>query len=138
MKYDTESIAKYLWIALIAVVIIVIVVVIFEPGKDARSSCTGFQYFIFLSQKLTPDTYEIEILNGPRDILVNGFSLDGKDLGVQNVDVEAGDSFILRSLADPTGAKPDENFRYRAVISYDIASGIADNRDSAVCTGKVQ
>ena len=136
MRYDPEAIAKYLWVALIAVVIVVVVVVVFPPS-ETRSSCTGFQYFVFLSQKMTPDSYSIELLNGPRDIVVKGFNVDGRDVGAAEADVKAGDSFIIRSLRDPTNAKVDENFRYHVIVSYDM-NGIKENRDSATCTGKIQ
>ena len=137
MQYDPETIARYLWVALIAVVLIVVIVVVFEPS-ETRSSCTGFQYFVFLSQKMTPDSYEIELLNGPKDILVNGMQINGRSVGAVTVGEKSGDSIFVQSIEDPTDAKTDENFRYRVVVSYDMNGGITDNKDSAICTGKIQ
>jgi len=134
MQYTPEEIAKYLWIALIAVVIVVVVVIVFQPG-ETRSSCSGFQYFIFLNQKMTPDSYSLELLNGVRDAKIKSVFLDDTDIS-SAVDVKAGDSFLLESSIH-TALKADDNFRSRVTVYYDTPS-IEDNRDSAICTGRVQ
>ena len=134
MQYTPEEIAKYLWIALIAVVIVVVVVIVFQPG-ETRSSCSGFQYFIFLNQKMTPDSYSLELLNGVRDAKIKSVFLDDTDIS-SAVDVKAGDSFLLESSIR-TALKAEDNFRSRVTIYYDTPS-IEDNRDSAICTGRVQ
>ena len=134
MQYTPEEIAKYLWIALIAVVIAVVVVIVFQPG-ETRSSCSGFQYFIFLNQKMTPDSYSLELLNGVRDAKIKSVFLDDTDIS-SAVDVKAGDSFLLESSIR-TALKAEDNFRSRVTIYYDTPS-IEDNRDSAICTGRVQ
>ncbi len=138
MHHNPELIAKYLWVALIAVVIIIAVVVVFEPGKEVRSACTGFQYFIFHSQKMTADNYSIEIINGPADIRITGLTLEENDMALAPVDVRAGEPFILNAQKDPTSKKPEESFRYKITVSYDILTGIENNKDTATCTGKVQ
>ena len=134
MQYDPEIIAKYLWAALIAVVLVVAVIVVFHPG-ETRSSCSGFQYFVFLSQKMTPGEYSLELLNGVRDIKIKSVTLESSDIGFAT-DVNAGDSFIITS-SKKNDARTDDTFNYRVTIYYDM-SGIKDNRDSGICTGRVQ
>ena len=136
-RLDPDLIAKYVWIALIVVMIAAIFVVIVLPNTETRSTCKGFQYFLFLDQKMTPDNYQVEILNGPRDITITDWSINGIKMS-GNLDVNAGDNFILTSSSDPTDKRADEVFSYKLTASYDIKNGISGNRDIATCTGKVQ
>ena len=138
MRHNPDLIAKYLWLALIAVVIIIAVVVVFEPGKDVRSECTGFQYFLFLSQKMTPDSLNLQLLNGPMDIRIVNMTIEGVNAGISPMNVKAGEPFILVPTIDPTNKMPEETFRYKIAVSYDILTGIGNNKDVAICTGKVQ
>ena len=134
MQYNTETVAKYLWMVLIAVVIAVAVVIVFQPG-ETRSTCSGFQYFVFLDQKLTPSAYSLELLNGVRDVKIKSATLEGSDIGA-SLDVNSGDTFVINSSKN-VNVKTGDSFRYRVTVEYDT-SGIKDNKDSAVCTGIVQ
>jgi hypothetical protein len=139
MDYSPEMIAKYLWVVLIGVVLLAVVVIIFEPGKEVRSECTGFQYFFFISQKMTPDKFSLELLNSVRDVKINGLVVEGTDVGIEKSEsVESGDLFLLNSVRKPTNLRPDETFRYKITIFYDMVNGIEGNRDIAMCTGRVQ
>jgi hypothetical protein len=136
MKYSPEEIARYLWVALIAVVLIAALTVILLPGTKTRSECTGLQYFIFLDQKLTPDGYTVELLNGQRDVTIKSASFDGIDLKINEINVNAGNSFVISSSVS-TNKKTEDMFRSRLAISYDT-SAIPGKQDSGTCTGRVQ
>jgi len=138
MKFSPDMLVKYTWVALMAVIIAVVFVVIILPGTETRSTCAGFQYFVFLNQKMTEDSYAIELLNGVSGIRVNSATVDGVNIGISSVDVAAGDKFIITSSHDPTGRKADEMFSSKISILYDMMNGIDNNRDSATCTGRVQ
>ena len=136
--YSPDAFVKYAWAALVVVLIVVLAVVIILPATEAKSRCTGFQYFVFLSQKLSEDSYSMELLNGVSDIHVNSATVDGVNIGISSLDVGAGDSFLIMSARDPTGKKIDETFSMRLSVMYDIKNGINNNRDTAACTGRVQ
>ncbi len=138
MKYDPDIVIKHLWIVLVAVVIIAALVIVLLPGLETRSECRGFQYFLFLDHKLAENEYSIEILNGVRDVKITSLTLEGNDLGIKPVDVKSGERVMIPSGKDPTNKKTDDTFRYKISIAYDIVDGIASNKDTAVCTGKVQ
>lgn len=135
MRTDIDAVVKYSWLALIAVVVIAVILIVY-PSGETRSVCSGFQYFVFLSQKMTEDGYQIEMLNGPRDVLVKGWAINGINTA-GGTEVKAGESFVLSSSVGPTSRKSGETFSYPLWIDYDM-SGIKDNRDTATCTGKVQ
>lgn len=128
--------AKYSWITLVVVVIAAVIFIVF-PDSETRSVCTGFQYFVFLSQKMTESIYQVELLNGPRDVAVKEWAINGIKMN-SNAGVKAGESFILTSSLDPTSQKSGETFSYQFWIDYDIKNGITENRDTATCTGRVQ
>lgn len=135
---NPDSVMKYAWVALIIVLIGVVIVVIVLPGIETKSACTGFQYFVFLNQKMSEDGYSLELLNGVSDIKVNGVSVDGVNIGAASIDVKSGDKFLITSARDPTAKRADEAFSSRVSILYDVKDGILNNRDSATCTGRVQ
>ena len=137
-KFSPDVIMKYAWAALIVVVIVVLVVVIILPGTESKSTCSGFQYFVFLNQKMTEDSYSIELLNGVGDIRIRSTTVDGVNIGIPAIDVPSGEKFILTSAHDPTDRKADETFNSRISVLYDVVNGIDNNRDSAACTGKIQ
>lgn len=137
MRINLDTLIKYLWLALIAVVIVAVIFVVILPSSEARSVCTGFQYFVFLSQKMTESSYQVELLNGPRDIAVKGWSVNEIKMN-SDAGVKAGDSFILTSGLDPTSQKSGEAFSYQFWLDYDMKDGIKGNRDTATCTGRVQ
>lgn len=136
MRYDIDAIAKYAWIALLVVIIAAVVLIVLLPA-EIRSACTGFQYFVFLSQKTDEDMYQIELLNGPRDVSISGMSVNGIEMAAA-ADVAAGEKFILTSSLDPTAQKIGEAFAYKVYVRYDINGGIKDNADAATCTGRIQ
>ena len=136
MQIGPELIAKYVWVALMVVVIAAIVLVVVLPNTETRSVCTGFQYFVFINQKMTDNSYQIQLLNGPTDISVKELDVNGISMNAATK-ANAGDSFVLASTSDPTDKKGEEVFSYRVSVSYDT-NGIKDNRDSATCTGRVQ
>ncbi|MBI4174154.1 MAG: hypothetical protein HY517_00790 [Candidatus Aenigmarchaeota archaeon] len=137
-KLSPDSVMKYAWVALIIALIAVVVVVVVIPATETKSSCTGFQYFLFLNQKMTEGSYEIELLNGVSDVRVDSVSVDGVNIGAASAEVKAGEKFLLSSANDPTGKRVDETFAARISVLYDIKGGILNNRDSATCTGRVQ
>ena len=137
-KIDVEDISRYSTLALIIVLIIALVIVVILPNTETKSTCTGFQYFLFLDQKMTDSSYTVELLNGVRDIDVKGASLDGLDIGIAGQQVAAGEKFILESSKDPTIRKTNETFGNKLLIAYDIVDGIKENSDMAMCTGRVQ
>ena len=136
-RFSPDLIAKYVWITLIIVMIAAIFIVVVLPNTETRSTCRGFQYFVFLDQKMTSGRYQIEILNGPRDITIKDWSVNGIKMS-DSADAKAGDSFILSSSSDPTDKNPGEVFSYQFSIYYDIKNGVTENSDIATCTGKVQ
>ena len=137
-KNSVEDISRYLTLVLIAVLIIALVIVIILPNTETRSVCTGFQYFLFLDQKMTENSYYVELLNGVRDIEVKDASLDGVDLGITSQQVASGEKFTLESPKDPTTRNVNDTFGSKLHLTYDIVSGIKDNTDFATCTGRVQ
>lgn len=137
LKLNPDVLMKYAWAALIVVVIVVLVVVVILPGIQMKSTCTGFQYFVFLNQKMTEGSYQLELLNGVSDVRILSATVDGVNIGIASVDVPAGETFVITSVHDPTAAKADETFKSTVSILYDTPS-IDNNRDSATCTGRVQ
>ena len=138
MRYDPDIVIKHLWVVLVAVVIIAALVIVLAPGLETRFECRSLQYFFFLDHKLAENEYSIELINGVRDVRIKALTIEGKDMEIQPVDVKAGDKFLLVSVKDPTNKKTDDTFRYKISVAYDIIDGIKDNKDTAVCTGKVQ
>lgn len=135
MRYNPDMIAKYLSVTLIALMIVVVVFVIVVPS-ETRSICRNFQYFVFLDQKATQDSYSVELLNGVRDIHVSRFAIGNMETS-KPLDVKAGDAFMLTSPF-ATDIKSGETFSYTVFVSYDIVNGISNNKDTATCTGRVQ
>lgn len=138
MKYDPELISKYLWMVLVVVIILAAVVIIFLPGIETKSVCSGFQYFLFLDQKLTTNEYSVELLNGRGDVIIKSVTLEDTPLGPVPVSVKAGERIMFNSTKDPTLKSAEDTFRYRIAVEYDFVGGIQNNKDTAVCTGKVQ
>lgn len=135
---NPDSVMKYAWVALIVVLIAVVVVVVVLPTTETKSTCSGFQYFLFLNQKMAEGSYELELLNGVSDVKVNSVTVDGVNIGSASIDVLAGEKLLLSSVHDPTGKRVDDTFAARVSILYDMKGGILNNRDSATCTGRVQ
>ena len=137
-KTNPEDILRYLTFVLIAVLILALVIIIILPNTGTKSTCTGFQYFLFLDQKMTDSSYTVELLNGVRDIEVKSASLDGLDFGINNQQVPSGEKFTLQSSKDPTVKMVNDTFGNKLLITYDIIDGIKGNTDFATCTGRVQ
>lgn len=137
-KINVEDILHYLTITLIAVLIIALVLIVILPNTQTKSVCTGFQYFLFLDQKMTGSSYTVELLNGVRDIEVKSASIDGMNLGITNPRVGSGEKFTLTISTEPTPRKANETFGDKLLITYDIVDGIKQNTDLATCTGRVQ
>lgn len=138
MKFGPDILTKYLTVGLIVIVIAALFLIVILPATETRSVCTGFQYVVFLNQKMAQDQYSVELLNGVGDITVNKATLNGVDLGITVMDVSSGERVILTSTKDPTDKKADETFSHELLIFYDVKDGIKDNKDTATCTGKVQ
>ena len=137
-RFDIEMLSRYITLALIAVLIIALVIVVILPNIETKSVCKGFQYFIFLDQKMTESSYTAELLNGVRDINVKSASIDGLDLGVTAQNVGSGEKFTLTGSKDPTTRHVNDTFGNKLYVTYDIVDGINDNTDFATCTGRVQ
>ena len=137
-RFDIEMLSRYLTLALIAVLIIALVIVVILPNTETKSACKGFQYFIFLDQKMTESSYTAELLNGVRDINVQSASIDGLGLGINAQKVGSGEKFTLTSSKDPTTRHVNDTFGNKLYVTYDIVDGINDNTDFATCTGRVQ
>ena len=137
-KTNPEDVLHYLTFVLIAVLIIALVIIIILPNTGTKSICTGFQYFLFLDQKMTDSSYTVELLNGVRDIEVKSASLDGLDFGISSQQVPSGEKFTLQSSKDPTTKTVNETFGNKLLITYDIIDGIKGNTDFATCTGRIQ
>ena len=137
-KINVEDVSRYLTLVLIAILIVALVIIVILPNTETKSICTGFQYFLFLDQKMTESSYTVELLNGVRDIEVKGILLDGLDLGINSQQVASGEKFTLQSSKDPTTRNVNDTFVNKLLITYDIIDGIKDNKDVATCTGRVQ
>ena len=137
-KISVEDISLYLTVVLIGVLAMALIIVVILPNTETRSTCTGFQYFLFLDQKMTDSSYTVELLNGVRDISVKRTSIDGIDLGVTAQNVGSGEKFTIQSSKDPTTRSVNDTFGGKLYVSYDIVDGIKDNFDFATCTGRVQ
>jgi len=135
-RTDIDSMTRYLTMALMAFLIVALLIVVILPNTETRSTCTGFQYFVFLDQKMTSSGYSMELLNGIRDIDIKSASLDGVDLDMAGQRVPAGDVLLLESYV--SSRKANETFVNKISVSYDIVDGIKDNTDFATCTGRVQ
>lgn len=135
MHYSIDTLMKYFWVALIAVLIAVLFIIIVLPNAQTRSTCTGFQYFLFLNQKATSDNYSLELLNGVSDIRVSRMEINGADAGMTPMTVKAGDIFLING--NKSHANAGDIFSYSVSIAYDT-SGIKNNKDTATCTGKIQ
>ena len=135
-RTDIDSMTRYLTMALMAFLIVALLIVVILPNTETRSTCTGFQYFVFLDQKMTSSGYSMELLNGIRDIDIKSASLDGVDLDMAGQRVPAGDVLLLESYV--SSRKANETFVNKISVSYDIVNGIKDNTDFATCTGRVQ
>ena len=135
-RTDIDSMTRYLTMALMAFLIVALLIVVILPNTETRSTCTGFQYFVFLDQKMTSSGYSMELLNGIRDIDIKSASLDGVDLDMAGQRVPAGDVLLLESSV--SSRKANETFVNKISVSYDIVDGIKDNTDFATCTGRVQ
>ncbi len=135
-RTDIDSMTRYLTMALMAFLIVALLIVVILPNTETRSTCTGFQYFVFLDQKMTSSGYSMELLNGIRDIDIKSASLDGVDLDMAGQRVPAGDVLLLESSV--SSRKANETFVNKISVSYDIVNGIKDNTDFATCTGRVQ
>ena len=138
IKSDVENISRYLTIALIMFLIIALLVIVILPNTGTKSICTGFQYFLFLDQKMTENSYTVELLNGVRDIEVKGVYIDGLDLEIDGQMVVAGEKFTIESSKDPTVRKTNETFDNKLLVKYDIVNGINENSDIGTCTGRIQ
>src|SRR3989338_6102004 len=124
---NPDSVMKYAWVALIVVLIAVVFVVVVLPTTETKSTCSGFQYFLFLNQKMAEGSYELELLNGVSDVKVNSVTVDGVNIGSASIDVLAGEKLLLSSVHDPTGKRVDDTFAARVSILYDMKGGILNN-----------
>ncbi len=137
-KINVEDVSHYLTLVLIVVLIAALVIIVILPNTETRSICKGFQYFLFLDQKMTESGYTVELLNGVRDIEIKSVSIDGTNLGIASQSVASGEKFAIESSKDPTTRRINETFGNKLYLTYDIVDGIKDNVDFATCTGRVQ
>lgn len=135
-----EYLMTYGWALLVIVVVgaALFALGILNPGTYTQSRCSGFGYFSFQSQLLTEDDYQIEVLNGNRDITITDIFFGDTNLTIAAVDVSVNNRYIINGVADPTTKDAGDSFSETVKIHYDVDGGIEGNIDSATCVGTVQ
>ncbi len=141
-----EYLMTYGWALLIIVVVgaALFALGILNPSTYTQSRCTGFQYFTFQDQKVAgplTNTTTLDLLNGPRDITVDGLTVDGTSATSVSTapsgTISAGSRFTVTGTF-PTGKQSGDSYSYDVSVAYDVTSGIQNNLDQGTCTGKVQ
>jgi hypothetical protein len=137
-----EYLMTYGWALLIIVVVgsALYSLGILNPATYTQSTCTGFQYFQFRDQKITSTTYDLEVLNGNRDIGINSLDVDGNLLTVVNTPAgthSAGSSFLMTGTGAPTTKATGDSYSVTVTVSYNVTGGIQNNVDTSTCTGTV-
>lgn len=137
-----EYLMTYGWALLIIVVVgaALFALGILNPSTYTQSRCTGFQYFTFQDQQLTQSTFSIDLLNGPKDIVVTSFKVDATSTAVNPaVTVAAGNRVVVSGNNAAAGSKADgDSYSYGVSVTYNVTGGISNNVDQGTCTGKVQ
>ena len=131
----------YGWALLIIVVVgaALFALGILNPSTYTQSRCTGFQYLTFQDQKLTPSVFTLDVLNGPKDVVVTTFSVNSVSTNIADINVPAGNRTLISGNNAAAAAKSaGDSYSYTVQVTYDVTGGITGNTDTGTCTGKVQ
>ncbi|MBI4174846.1 MAG: hypothetical protein HY517_04320 [Candidatus Aenigmarchaeota archaeon] len=138
-----EYLMTYGWALLVIVVIAAALFFlgVLNPSSYTQSRCSGFQYFTYKDQKVTPTSYNLQLSNGPRDIAITTMTvLDGtatvSTATQAPASTSAGTDFLVNATLSTT-KKAGDSFSYSVAITYNVVGGITDNVDRGTCTGKV-
>lgn len=136
-----EYLMTYGWALLVIVVVgaALFALGVLNPSTYTQSRCTGLQYFTFQDQKLTASAYSIDLINGPRDVVIVGLTVNGEAYtGISPTTVAAGSRFVLSGTNNTALPKVVGNsFSYLVTIKYNVTGGISGNTDAGTCTGKI-
>lgn len=133
----------YGWALLVIVVVgaALFALGVLNPSTYTQSGCRGFQYFVYQDQQLTNSAHTYDLLNGPKDIVLDKITIGGVQSSAMSpsTTVSGGSRFLLTGANNVAAAKNvGDPFSYTVVIRYNVTNGIQGSVDTATCTGKVQ
>lgn len=138
-----EYLMTYGWALLVIIIIgaALFFLGVLNPSSYTQSRCSGFQYFSFKDQKVTPTFYSLNLQNGGRDIAITTMAvLDGTTTVSTATQAPAstssGAEFLVNATLSTT-KKAGDSFSYSVAITYNVVGGISGNTDRGTCTGKV-
>lgn len=129
-----EYLMTYGWALLIIVVVGAALFALGVFSPQTRSTCTGFQYFVFKDHARAATTYSIIVINSNQDVEVTDLDI-GTAGTTAFVNVSAGRQVTLNATSTPTKTSGD-SFSDTVTITYNVP-GLTGKKDSAVCNGKV-
>ncbi len=141
-----EYLMTYGWALLVIVIVVAALYAmgILNPSTYQQSRCTGFQHFTFNDQKLTSSQYVLDIRNGgTTQITVSNLKVGSASAAAPTVsdsDIQSGDRFTLTTSTVPSGLTAGSSYpsNMQVVVTYSATGGIANQTDTATCTGTVQ
>ena len=142
-----EYLMTYGWALLVIVIVFAALYAmgILNPSTYQQNRCTGFQHFTFNDQKLSSSQYILDIRNSGTSkvsvtsIKVGSGSTDASAT-VSDSDIQPGDRFTVTTSNVPAGLTAGSSYPsgLQTVLVYSVTTGIANQTDTATCTGTVQ